>query len=201
MAVARAENSRQMDTWGGVANDLWWLLLLQGIVAVFFGIAAIFWPGLTLKALVYLFSAFVLAWGIVEIIHGFLALGRRGSWWLTLIFGIAGLAAGIYLVRHPEVSFTTLILIIGLLLIGRGILDIVGIFLEKYNTTNKALSAIVGVAAVGAGIIILFQPVSGGVAFVWVLGLYTFIYGALTIALAIQAREALSSLEENDRRM
>lgn len=200
MTVAKADD-RRVETLGKTINELWWLLLIQGIVAVFFGLASIFWPGLTLTALVYLFSAFVLAWGIVEIIYGFLGVGRRHSWWLTLVFGIAGLGAGIYLVRHPQVSFTALILIIGLLLIGRGILDIVSIFLEKQGSTHKALSAIIGVAAVGAGIIILFQPVSGGVAFVWVLGLYAFIYGALTIALAIQAREALSALDEIDKRM
>ena len=196
MAIAKADNRHTTDMMEHAADQLWWLMLIQGIVAVFFGIAAIFWPGLTLTALVYLFSAFVLAWGIMEIIHGFLGISRRHGWWLTLIFGIVGLGAGIYLVRHPGVSFTALILIIGLLLIGRGILDIVAIFIDKHNTSHKALSAIIGVAAVGAGIIILFQPVSGGVAFVWVLGLYAFIYGALTIALAIQAREFLMMLED-----
>jgi uncharacterized membrane protein HdeD (DUF308 family) len=198
MAVARAED-RYSQRFADVADDLWWLFLIQGVLAVFFGLAAIFWPGLTLTALVYLFSAFVLAWGIFEIIHGFLGIGRRHSWWLTLIFGIAGLAAGIYLVRHPGVSFTALILIIGLLLIGRGILDIVAIFLEGHSTSHKVLSAIIGFAAVAAGIFILFQPASGGVAFVWVLGLYAFIYGALTIALAVQARNALSELDDLDK--
>lgn len=198
MAVAKTDN-RSTSRIEDVADDLWWLFLLQGVVAVFFGIAAIFWPGLTLTALVYLFSAFILAWAIVEIIHGFLSIGRHGNWMLTLVFGIAGLAAGVYLVRHPQVSFTALILIIGLLLIGRGILDIVGIFLDKHGASHKVLMGIIGLAALGAGIIILFQPVAGGVAFVWVLGLYAFIYGALTIALSIQAREALNAMHDRDR--
>ena len=93
-----------------------------------------------------------------------------------------------------------MILIIGLLLIGRGILDIVGAFLEKRGASHKVLMGIVGVAALGAGIIILFQPVAGGVAFVWVLGLYAFIYGSLTIALGIQAREALNALHDSNKK-
>lgn len=197
--VATKTDNQTMDRLVEVADDLWWLFLLQGVVAVFFGIAAIFWPGLTLTALVYLFSAFILAWAIVEIIHGFLGIGRHGNWILTMAFGIFGLGAGIYLVRHPGVSFTALILIIGLLLIGRGILDIVGIFLTKYSGGQKAMMGIVGAAALGAGIIILFQPVAGGVAFVWVLGLYALVYGALTIALGIQAKQALSELQEIGR--
>lgn len=170
-------------------DELWWLALLQGIVAVFFGLAAVFWPELTLVTLVYLFSAFVLAWGIVEIINGFLSIKRRDTWWLTLLFGLAGMGAGIYLVRHPNVSFTALILIIGLLLIARGLLDLVGAFMDKRGLTHRTLSVIVGAAALAAGIILLFQPENGGVAFVWVLGLYALIFGALTIALSIESRE------------
>ncbi|HEY5805820.1 MAG TPA: DUF308 domain-containing protein [Candidatus Saccharimonadales bacterium] len=199
MAATRSE-TRQNEMLKKTIDDLWWLSLIQGIVAVFFGLAAVFWPGLTLRALVYLFSAFVLAWGIVEIINGFLSIGRRDSWWLTLLFGIAGLGIGTYLVRHPNVSFTALILIIGLTLIGRGLLDIVGAFLDKRSSTHRFLTGVIGFAALAAGVILLFQPEAGGVAFVWVLGLYALVYGALSIALAIQAREALSALNETNHK-
>lgn len=174
-------------------NELWWLHLLQGVTAIFFGIVAIFWPGLTLVTLVYLFSAFVLAWGIVEVIHGFLSIRRRDTWWLTLLFGLVGLGAGIYLVRHPQVSFTALVVIIGLVLIGRGLLDLIGAVLDKHNASRRTLTLIIGVAALIAGIILLFQPEAGGVAFVWILGLYALVFGAFTTALAIEARDLSGS--------
>lgn len=169
-------------------DDLWWLGLLEGIAAIFFGIVAIFWPGLTLVTLVYLFSAFVLAWGVVEVIHGFLSVRRRDTWWLTLLFGVVALGVGVYLVRHPGVSFTALILIIGLVLIGRGLLDLTGATLTRRGSSHRALTLIIGTAALVAGIILLFQPEAGGVAFVWILGLYALIFGALTTALAIETR-------------
>ena len=170
-------------------NDLWWLHLLQGVAAIFFGIVAIFWPGLTLVTLVYIFSAFVLAWGIVEVIHGFLSIRRRDTWWLTLLFGLIVLGVGIYLVRHPQVSFTALVVIIGLVLIGRGLLDLIGAILDRHNVSRRTLTLIIGAAALIAGIILLFQPEAGGVAFVWILGLYALVFGALTTALAIEARD------------
>src|SRR5689334_1463553 len=117
MAAAKANQTPMHDVPEMVMRteeDLWWLMLLQGVAAIFFGIVAVFWPGLTLVTLVYLFSAFILAWGVVEVIHGFLSVRRNDTWWLTLLFGLIGLGAGIYLVRHPHVSFTALILIIGL---------------------------------------------------------------------------------------
>ncbi len=168
---------------------LWWPGLLQGIAAILFGIAAIFWPGLTLVALVYLFSAFILAWGIVEIIHGLLSIRYRDTWWLTVLFGLAGLVAGVYLVRNTDVSFTALVLIIGLILVGRGLLDIASSFLEKRSATHRALMMTAGAAALVAGIVLFFQPDAGGVAFVWILGLYALVYGALSITLAIETRD------------
>lgn len=199
MAINKTEDRQGGMMLKRAAEELWWLTLLQGVVAVFFGLVAVFWPGLTLTTLVYLFSAFVLAWGVVEIINGFLSIRRRDTWWLTLLFGLAGMGAGIYLVRHPEVSFTALILIIGLLLVARGLMDIVGAFLDKRGMTHKTLSIIVGAAALIAGIALLFQPESGGVAFVWLLGLYALIFGALTIALAIEARDYWSDMNIDKR--
>ena len=190
MAAAKTEQEPR-GLQSEALEELWWLALLQGIVAIFFGIVAIFWPGLTLVALVYLFSAYILAWGIVEVINGFLSIRRRDTWWLNLLFGLIGLGAGIYLVRHPQVSFAALIIIIGLVLVSRGLLDIMAAFLDKRGSTHRILSLIVGAAAIIAGIVLLFQPEKGGVAFVWILGLYALIFGALTTALAIESRDRI----------
>jgi len=88
MAVNRSDD-RPNGMISMEADELWWLFLLQGVAAVFFGIAAIFWPQLTLVTLVFLFSAFILVWGIAEIINGFMSIKRRDTWWLSLIFGLA----------------------------------------------------------------------------------------------------------------
>ncbi len=173
------------------ANELWWAGVVEGVVALLFGIAAVFWPGLTLITLVYLFSAFVLAWGVVSIVHGILAIKERGTWWITLLFGIVATGVGVYLVRHTHVSFNTLILLIGFTLVIRGIFDILSVFLESATATSKVLWTIAGLAAIIVGIIILNQPVKGGVAFVWVLGLYALITGPLMIAMSIDVRNEL----------
>ncbi len=49
---------------------------------------------------------------------------------------------------------------------------------------------LVGLFAGLAGIVMLFQPVSGGVAFVWILGLYALITGPLLIALSLEVDKA-----------
>ncbi len=172
-------------------GELWWLVLMQSVLAIFFGIVAIFWPGLTLVTLVYLFSAFVLAWGILEIVHALMSIGRRDTWWFTLLFGLIGLVVGVYLVRHPGVSFATFILLLGLTLIVRGIFDVVGTFIDDRLATHRVLLLIAGAAAVLAGIVLLLQPVAGGVAFVWVLGLYALVFGTISLVVSLDTRNAL----------
>jgi uncharacterized membrane protein HdeD (DUF308 family) len=157
-------------------------------LAVFFGITAIFWPGLTLVTLVYLFSAFVLAWGLTEVVHGLLSTERRDTWWMTLLFGLVGLGVGVYLVRHPHVSFTTFIVLLGLTLVARGILDVVEAFLNSGDDARRTLLTVGGIAAVVAGVVLLKQPESSGVAFVWVLGLYALVFGTLSAVVSYEAR-------------
>lgn len=181
-------------------SSYWWVLTLRGISAILFGLAAVFWPGITLVTLVYLFSAFILATGIVGIVHGLTNVGREGiGWMLTLLLGFLEVGVGVYLLRHTDVAFETFILLIGFVLIVRGVLEVVSAFNEE-TVTTRTLLTIGGVVATLAGIVVLRQPVAGGVAFVWVLGVYALIVGPLLIALSIDAKHALDNLTNGNGR-
>ncbi len=169
---------------------MWESLVLRGVAGVLFGIAAVFWPGLTLVTLVYIFSIYILVSGVVSIVDAIMALSRRGSWLWRLLVGFAELGVGVYLVRHPNVSFATLILILGLVLIARGVFEVLMAVLEDNSATEKTLMIIGGGLAVVVGIVILLQPETSGVAFVWILGLYALLAGPMLIALGIDAKHA-----------
>lgn len=169
--------------------DYWWALTFKGILAVLFGIAAVFWPGLTILTLLYLFGAYILIAGIIDIIHGVGGLFQRTSWFLVLLLGFLELGVGVYLLRHPGVTFTTLILLIGFMLIVRGVFEGVAAFGDNNSNTNRMLMLFSSVIAIVVGIILLFQPASGGVAFVWLLGLYALIAGPLLIAVSLDLKK------------
>lgn len=175
-----------------VKNDIWGVLLLRGIIAILFGFAAVFWPGLTLVTLVYLFAAFILINGVITFVMGLTnSLNLGHSTWtriLTVLVGALEVGVGVYLLRHPTVSFGTLVLLIGIVLVVRGVIEVVSAFVDDEAATMKTFTIIGGVLAVLAGLFILFQPVSAGVAFVWVLGLYALIAGPLLIALAVDLK-------------
>lgn len=165
-------------------------LVLRGVVAVLFGIAAVFWPGITLVTLLYLFSTFLLIGGVFELVYGIGRLASAGTSILTRVLtpllGLLQIGVGIYLLRHPHVTFTTLILLIGFILIVRGVFEVVeGLFAEGPSLYRIGM-VVVGLLAVLAGILMLFQPKAAGVAFVWILGLYALVVGALHLAVATE---------------
>lgn len=175
-------------------NDLWGGLAFRGMLAIVFGLAAVFWPGLTLVTLVYLFSGFLLASGLIGLVLGLVNIfnGKNSLLARVLAVGLGAveIGAGVYLLRHPGVAFSTFILIIGLLFIARGVIDaFVGIF-EDDIATSKTISTISGVLSVIVGVILLMQPASGGVAFVWILGLYALITGPMLLALSYDLKNA-----------
>ena len=173
-------------------KPMWESLVFRGVAGILFGIAAVFWPALTLVVLVYIFSIYILVSGLINIVQSIMDLAKKRSWFLTMLLGIAELGIGVYLVRHPGVSFATLILLIGLVLIARGVFEVVLALLDDFSATEKTLMIIGGVLAVIVGIAILMQPAAGGVAFVWILGLYVLLTGPMWIALGIDAKNSIS---------
>src|SRR5712691_9339895 len=81
----------------------WWMLAVRGVIAVLFGLAAIFWPRLTALVLVYLFGIYALLDGITAV---FVALQERAvaaRWWVLLIEGLVGVLFGILAFFSPIV--------------------------------------------------------------------------------------------------
>lgn len=170
------------------------------MIALVFGIAATFWPGITLVTLVYLFGGFVLASGVVSLVLGLTNVYDKDlsflSRVLAIVLGIVEVGIGVYLLRHPFVSFATMILIIGFALIIRGVIDIFTGLFEPGGAMYRLVMVVAGLVAGIAGVLLLFQPASAGVAFVWILGIYALITGPLLIALAIDIK---NSEERKDR--
>ncbi|HSX16301.1 MAG TPA: DUF308 domain-containing protein [Candidatus Saccharimonadales bacterium] len=165
-------------------------LALRGVIAILFGIAAVFWPGITLLVLLYLVSAFLLIGGIFELVFGISRLGQGGVSVLTRvllpIIGLLQVGVGVYFLRHPHVAFGTFIALLGFILIIRGVFEVVDGLFEEGPSLYRLVMAIVGLLAVLAGILVLFQPKAAGVAFVWILGIYGLIVGPLLLAAAYE---------------
>jgi uncharacterized membrane protein HdeD (DUF308 family) len=175
-----------------LARQLWGLAIGQGVLAILFGILALFWPGLTVSLLIVLFSVFVLVWGIVGVIVGLSSIGSNKFWWLELLFSVLAVGLAVYMLRNPVETAAVFVILIGLTFLVRGVIDVLeGLFDADRTSDGRAFAVIAGVIGVLAGIVVLLYPVSAGIAVVWVVGLYAVLYGALSIGFAMRAQKEL----------
>jgi len=168
-------------------------LTVRGVVAILFGLVALFWPGLTLVTLVYVFSAFLVVNGVIGLIWSIRSMRTNKWWFLDLLLSGVELGIGVYLVRHIAVSLATFLLLMGISFAVRGVVEIVRAVIEPAEATRRMLTGLSGLFSLLAGIVILRQPVASGLAFVWILGLYALITGPLLIALSADARASLEA--------
>lgn len=173
-------------------KQLWGLGIAQGVLAILFGVVALFWPGLTVALLILLFGVFVLVWGIVGLIVSLSSISSNKFWWLELIFSVLAVGVAVYVLRNPDATAVIFVFFIGLTFLVRGVIDLlIGLFDRDKAADTKLFHVIAGVIGVLAGIITLVNPVSAGVAVVWIIALYAILYGSLAIAFAFRAQNAL----------
>jgi uncharacterized membrane protein HdeD (DUF308 family) len=86
----------------------------MGLLGIAAGAAALFWPRITVLALLYLIAAWALIEGVLQIVAA-IRLRReiRGEWLLALS-GVASLAFGAVLIAFPAASAVVLVLWIGI---------------------------------------------------------------------------------------
>ena len=102
----------------------WWAVLLRGIAAILFGIAALIWPGPTIEVLVLLFGAYALVDGIFAVIVGIQQHGEHERWWAVLLEGIAGIMLGVLAMVWPNITALGLLYAIAAWAIMTGVLEI-----------------------------------------------------------------------------
>lgn len=176
-------------------QTMWWLLLLRGIFLLLFGFFALAWPALTLYVLALGFAVYLIAAGIVNVIGSLMGIGKVPLWFLWLVVAAVEVAVGVYAFKHLTLTVGTLIILLGLVLIVRGIMELISAFGDGYEGKHRIMYAIMGVLGLVAGIAIWVYPAAGGIAFSWILGIYGIIGGAFLVTLAIESKSELAALE------
>lgn len=108
------------------------------------------------------------------------ALGK--NWWLFVVLGVICLATGIAAIVWPGLTLLTLGLLAGIYLLIAAVMEIIEAITEP---EGRAMSAILGVLALIAGVICIRRPGESLLAIVIVIGVYLIAAGVFRIVLAI----------------
>ena len=154
----------------------WWAFLLRGILAVIFGLIAVFYPGAAFLSLVLIFGAFALVDGVFAIVAAFAGGVHSESWWWLILEGIFGILIGILTIIQPAAMGLAWVFVI-----------ITAIRLRKEITGEWAL-IVGGLLSILFGLLLSFYPISGALAVGFIVGIYALIFGVLFIILAFRLR-------------
>ena len=166
----------------------WWSIVLRGVAAILFGVLAFTWPHITLTALVFLFGFYALADGIFAIAAGVKSHGEFKRWWVLLVEGIFSVLAGVLAFLMPGITALVLLVLMAAWAIVTGVFEIAAaIQLRKY-ITGEWLLVLAGVASLVFGVALLINPSAGALAVVWLIGIYSIIFGVLLVGLGVRLR-------------
>jgi uncharacterized membrane protein HdeD (DUF308 family) len=194
---------------GGIVQELagdarafcrrtWWTFLIGGIASVVFGVLAFANPGLALLVLGMFFAAYLLVDGAVNIWGAITQRGKDG-WWAMLLFGILGVAVGVYALLRPPITMIALIYTVAFMaiVIGATLLAL-GWKIRKIVSTEWMLY-VTGILSIIAGVFILARPGIGGISVVYTIATWAVLIGILRIVIAFRVKNLPERVEERLR--
>jgi uncharacterized membrane protein HdeD (DUF308 family) len=177
----------------------WWLVVLRGVLAILFGLTAIFWPGLTFLVLILMFGIYAMADGVFAMLTGVVSSKYSPRWWVFLLEGVISFAAGLIAIVRPGLAAFALIAVIAAWAILTGILEIAAAIRLRREITNEWMLAFAGFVSIVLGVLLFFQPAAGGLVITLMIGAYALIFGIVLVILGLRLRKWDIPPRTNDR--
>lgn len=166
----------------------WWLIVLQGIAAVIFGILAFILPGRTLGLLVSLFGGYALADGLLALGRALRAGSRGTAWWSFVGQSVVGIVVGLATFTWPGMTALVLLYCIAAWALLTGLLQIVVALAVRRQLEGEWLVILSGVLSLIFGGWLVLSPGDGALTVVWVIASYAIVLGVVLIVAGLQLR-------------
>ena len=197
MAQTLAQNRPSQGNFTLLAQSAW-VPILRGVVAVLFGVVALFWPGIALPVLVALFGIYAFVDGVFALLASFRMAGKHDPWVALLLEGIVGIAVGILVFRSPALAAVALVYVAGAWALLTGCLEIIAALELRKHIAGEWALGLSGLVSIAFGWLLLAQPLAGVVTLVWLIGLYAVFFGGLMISLGVKMRRFSSDAGVGD---
>jgi uncharacterized membrane protein HdeD (DUF308 family) len=162
----------------------WWVIVLEGIIAILVGLFLLYSPAATTVFLVQILGIFWLAEGILSVIGALIFSGNR-VW--KLLSGILSIIAGVVILMYPIYSpfvvLTLFVIFIGVWAIINGIVKI-ALALKGGGWGT----GIIGVLTIILGLLLLTNSLIGALFLPWVFGFFLVVGGIGSLIWGIKMR-------------
>jgi uncharacterized membrane protein HdeD (DUF308 family) len=171
-----------------ILGESYWVLMLRGAIALLFGVFVLMWPGLTLLALVAMFTVYAVLGGVVSVLAALRHRDSADDWWLVLLLGLISIGIGVIAMLHPALTALVLVLVMGANALVTGVLDIAIAIQLRKAIHGEWMLIVSGLASIVFGVLVFLFPAAGALALVWLVSLHAFVTGILLLALGARAQ-------------
>jgi uncharacterized membrane protein HdeD (DUF308 family) len=194
MIAASASGATRRAVWLGgrtvlaAAARQWWVLVVQGILGILFGILAILFPGIALTTLAFVFAIWAIVTGFGHLAEGWRIAEHRGRSWPFAVMGVLGIVAGVLAALIPGITILGLILLLGAWLVTSGIMEVYTAWRIRDEVTGEWILALIGVLRTIVGLIVLAMPIVGALLTVTLMAVWAILAGIAALSLGLRLR-------------
>lgn len=164
-------------------HKYWMSIMIRGIIAVVFGIIAFLTPAFGLELLVLLFGAFAFVDGLVALLVGIST--KEAAFTLE---GLVGILVGLFVFFFTGPAVALFLIVVAVWAFVTGVFEIIAsIELRKY-IDNEIWMLLLGIVSVIFGSLLFINRIAFAQIFMFVIGVYAFVFGIFLIALAHTAK-------------
>ncbi|MGB0599876.1 MAG: HdeD family acid-resistance protein [Rubripirellula sp.] len=173
-------------------GEIWWAILLRGLLALALALCAFVWPEKTVGMMVKLLGGYLLIDGVIGAIGAY----RSGEKSSHLFQAIASLTIGIILLLWSGVSAKLFLVLVGVWLALQG----AGLFWAAFKTSEedgaRGLTLAIGGVMTVIGLTFVFWPKTGVVTISWLIGIGALLIGGLLVFLATRVKRLQTRVGE-----
>jgi len=179
---------RKQNKMGSSIFNKWGLLVTNGVIAILYGVLALFVPGPTLLTLVTYFGIVILLLGISMLIGVIVNIRNQRPYGIDLTesFLIAGI--GVLLTFYSKTSLEVFVIIIGSWAILLGAAQLFYAFKISPELNSKNTLLINGSISLLFGIILFFNPFEAATFLLVLSGILSLVIGTILIVVALKIK-------------
>ena len=166
----------------------WWSIALRGVAALALGIISLFWPGLTVLSLVFVFAAYAIVDGVLALMLASKYLVQPRGW--IIVRGVVSIAAGLIAFLVPGITAFALLMVIAAWAIVAGVSEIVMAVKLRKMIKYEWLLGLEGGLSIAFGVMLLLSPLAGAIVIGLWIGAYALMLGGMLIVDAFRLRRA-----------
>lgn len=174
----------------------WWVFVLNGIIALLYGLLAIFAPSDTLQVIIMYFGIVVLIIG-AAILIGAINNSRKGySYGSDLFSAIVAIVIGGVLTFYTDAAVKIFMFIVGGWAILIGVIQLYLLLNEDLSPGSKKTLLISALITLAFGVLLFFTPLESASVLVVISGIMAFVIGIMLVVFGMQLKNLTVEYED-----